>query len=86
MSDGDESSDGMALAVEEARKLRKKNPQHELLDLFLKADDDEVWEGFQTRFGKEGLSKEQRGCAPAQAYFWAKYYVALRDANQEIAT
>lgn len=78
-----ESEAGMELALGAARKLNEVYPNHELLDLFNKADDDEVWEGFQVRFGKEGLSKEQRSYEPAQAYFWGNYFFALKKACEE---
>ena len=84
MSESGEAEDGMILAVMEARRLRALNENHELLRLWSEADNDEVWEEFQTRFGKEGLSKEQRSCEPAQAYFWANYYIALRNACEEV--
>ena len=55
--------------------------QHELLDLFRRTD--EVWESFQVRFGKKDISKEKRSCEPAQAYFWASYFIALKAACKE---
>jgi len=83
MSEIDEVEAGIELAMGAARKLCAVCPEHELLDLFRNADDDGVWEGFQVRFGKEGISKEQRGCELAQAYFWANYFVALKEVCKE---
>jgi len=83
MSDHCEVEDGIALAEDKARELYKIDPNHELLRLFKGKDmtDEEyekVWEEFQTRFGKPGLTKEQRAIAPAQAYFWAGYFLELK--------
>lgn len=79
-----ESEAGMSLAVDAAKKLGKVDPTHELLDLFNKNEEpdweERVWDKFQERFGKEGLTKEQRGIEPAQAHFWANYFFALKEA------
>jgi hypothetical protein len=83
MSEISEVDAGMELAFEAAKKLFQVCPNHELLDLFKKADDDETWNGFQTRFGKEGLTPEQRSCEPAQAYFWTNYFLALKEVCEE---
>lgn len=83
MSEISEVEAGIELAMDAVRKLYAVCPEHELLDLFKKADDDEIWNGFQVRFGKEGLSPEQRSYEPAQAYFWAKYFLALKEVCEE---
>jgi len=83
MSDRDEVVDGMDLALEEGRKLIKKNPKHELLRLLTDAGDDAIWEEFQRRFGKEGLSEEERSSHRAQAYFFGQYFLALKKAVEE---
>jgi len=84
MSDGDEVLAGINIAGEEAKKLHEKNTDHELLRLFNAVHDDDIWEEFQLRFGKPGLPKSERGISPAQAYFWASYAVALKEANEEM--
>ena len=90
MSDSDEVADGQELAIEMARELYKANPDHDLLRLFPKTEltDEEydpIWEEFQQHFGKPGISREVRATYPAQAYFWAKYFLALRKAVEELA-
>jgi hypothetical protein len=89
MSDRCEVEDGMELAIGEARELNKLKPGHELLRLFngKKMPDEEydkVWEEFQTRFGKPGLTRQQRAAAPAQAYFWAGYFCELKKAVEAL--
>lgn len=87
MSEISEVEAGMELAIEAARRLFQVCPDHELLDLFKGVADDDfndkTWDKFQVRFGKEGLSKEERAWEPAQAYFWANYFVALKKACKE---
>lgn len=82
-----EAEAGFEIAVGVAKKLHDVCPEHELLNLFTKTEEpdynEKVWEEFQVRFGKEGLTKTQRSCEPAQAYFWASYFVALRNACKE---
>ena len=90
MSDRDEVDDGMALAIDAARKLDKIDRNHELLRLFQKAsmtdaEYDLIWEDFQIRFGKNGITKTKRAGYNAQAYFWATYFVALRDAVEQFS-
>lgn len=80
MSDHCEAEDGQALAYEEAAKLHAMKPDHELLRYALRPDNDEVYEEFIARFGKPGLTREQQRTAPAVAYLYAKYYLALREA------
>ena len=60
------------LAKAEAKKLRAKNPRHELLRLLANPEDDVVWNEFQERFGIKNID-----CA--QEYFWGQYYLALKD-------
>jgi len=59
------------LAKAEAKKLRAKNPKHELLRLLVDLEDDVVWDEFQNRFNGPKLTQE---------YFWGQYYLALKDA------
>lgn len=80
MSDSDEVTGGIELAFMEAQKLRKMKPDHELLRYVLHPDDDAVWEEYMNRFGKPGISPEQRSTSPAMGYVYAKYYCALREA------
>ncbi len=80
MSDNDEVADGIELAFTEALKLRKMKPDHELLRYVIHPDDDAVWEEYMNRFGKPGISQEQRSSSPAMGYVYAKYYLALREA------
>ncbi len=80
MSDNDEVADGIELAFTEALKLRKMKPDHELLKYVIHPDDDAVWEEYMNRFGKPGISREQRSSSPALGYVYAKYYLALREA------
>jgi hypothetical protein len=84
---GDDCSAGQELAMDVARKLHAVNPEHELLHLFTHGGegcDEErfnaTWEAFQVRFGKPGITKEQRQSSNGQAYFWAHYYLALKGA------
>jgi len=60
------------LAYFEAKKLRAKNPKHELLRLTDNPEDDAIWNEFQNRFGRKDIE-----CA--QEYFWGQYYLALKD-------
>ena len=59
------------LAKAEAKKLRAKNPRHELLRLLANPEDNAVWEEFQNRFNSSRVT---------QGYFWGRYYLALKDA------
>ncbi len=83
MSDSDEAADGKALAYEEAALLHAKKPDHPLLKYVLRPDSDSVWDEFVAKFGKPGLSREAQRAYPAVAYMFAKYWVALREANQD---
>lgn len=83
MSDGDEVASGIELAFAEAHKLHKLKPDHELLRYVLHPDDDAVWEEYMNRFGKPGISREQRSASPAMGYVYAKYYCALREACED---
>ncbi len=69
-------------ALEEAFKLREKDPKNELLGLLVDPENDETWNRFQNRFGNRRLSKKARRTAPAQAYFWRQYFLALRKINE----
>lgn len=82
MSDSDEAADGQTLAYREAYLLHVKKPDHPLLKYVLRHDDDAVWEEFVAKFGKPGLSREEQRAYPAQSYMWAKFWVALRQANE----
>ena len=84
MSEASEAATGMILAVEEARKLYLREPEHELLGIWNDASNDDLWENFQVRFGKPGLAKEQRGTQSGQAYFWGQYFLALQKANEPV--
>lgn len=84
MSDSDEATDGQSLAYEEAGRLYAIQPDHPLLKYALWPDDDVVWEEFIARFGKLGLSRDAQRSAPAVAYLYAQYWVALRQARTEI--
>ena len=70
-SEGDRVSEVFDLARFEAKKLRAKNPRHELLCLLAYLEDDVIWGEFQDRFNSLKLSQE---------YFWGQYYLALKDA------
>jgi hypothetical protein len=83
MSDSDEAADGHALAFEEAALLHAKMPSHPLLKYVLHHDNDEIWEEFVERFGKPGITREAKKAAPAVAYMYAMYWVALREANAD---
>lgn len=80
MSDSDEADCGLALAYELATELLAKKPKHPLLRYLLWLDDEVVYEDFVTMFGKPGLTRDQQRMAPAIAYMFAKYCVALREA------
>jgi hypothetical protein len=91
MSDSCEVEDGMVLAEDMARELYKIDPNHDLLRLFKgkeMSDEayDKVWEEFQTRFGKPDLTRQQRAIAPAQAYFWAGYFLELKKTVETLKT
>lgn len=80
MSDSDEANCGLALTYELAAELHVKKPKHPLLRYFLWLDDDVVYEEFVAMFGKPGLTRDQQRVAPAIAYMYTKYCVALREA------
>jgi len=61
------------IAYSESKKLRAKNPKHELLRLMDTPEEDAIWNEFQNRFGRKDIE-----CA--QEYFWGQYYLALQDA------
>lgn len=84
MSDSDEATDGQALAYEEAVRLAKLKSDHELLRYALHPDDDAIWEEFVGRFGKPGLSREAQKAYPAIAWLYAQYWIALREACDEL--
>lgn len=84
MSGENDMEDGIALALEAAATLRKKDPNHELLRYSDQASNHEVWKDFLERFGKPGLSDEEKQSYPAMAYVYAKYYIALREAYPAI--
>lgn len=83
MSDSDEVVAGQTLAIEEARKLDAVRPDHPLLRYLREMANNATWEEFIATFGKPGLSRKAQGAYLAQAYIWAKYWVALREANQD---
>lgn len=70
-SERDRVAEIFDLAKDEGKKLRAKNPRHELLRLLAYLEDDVIWAEFQNRFNGIKLSQE---------YFWGQYYLALRDA------
>ena len=84
MSDSAEAADGQLLAYEEAKRLAKLKPDHELLRYVLHPDDDVVWGEFVTVFGKPGLSREEKKAYPAGACMYAQYWIALREAWAEL--
>jgi hypothetical protein len=84
MSDSDEAADGQALAYDEAIRLAKLNPDHELLQYALHPGDDAIWEEFIARFGKPGISREVQKAYPAMAWLYAQYWIALREACDEL--
>ena len=84
MSDSDEAANAQSLAYEEAGRLHAIKPDHPLLKYALWPDDDVVWEEFIARFGKPGISRDVQRSAPAVAYLYAQYWVALRQARAEI--
>ncbi len=81
MSGNHDVEDGVFLALEEAKRLRLKDPDHELLRYIEHAKDQAVWEEFLTRFGPPDLSREERQSYAAMASVYTTYIVALRDAN-----
>ncbi len=80
---------GMALALDEYRRLQSLDSSHELLRYGnVKPEDDEIFylseenkEDFNKRFAREGI--KPRG-APACAVAIAQFYLALRDAADKL--
>jgi hypothetical protein len=71
------------LVNEALKKLQEKDPQHELLQYMKMCYGDEKYKAFEERFGKKGLTEEQRECQEAETYTLAQYFVALRKALGE---
>lgn len=85
MSDHDEATYGQVLAYEEAKRLARLKPDHELLRYALHPEDDAIWEEFIGRFGKPGLSREAKKRSSAIAWLYAEYWIVLREACDELA-
>jgi hypothetical protein len=77
---------GMALAMETAKELYKRDPNHELLRFFEKADDDKIWNEFQERFGIRDATKAERNNPNGRAYLFVHYFLALKKALGESST
>ena len=80
MSDSDEAVDGLVLALEQACILHNIKPNHHLLRYVTFSDNDATWEEFVAKFGKPGITREEKRSAPAVAYMYAQLYLSLRDA------
>lgn len=76
-----EVEDMVFLALEEAQRLRAKDPAHELLRYIEHSEDQAVWEEFLVRFGEPNLNREERQTYPAMAHVYTTYVSALRDAS-----
>lgn len=83
MSDSCEVEDGQWLSIREAKRLYGIKPDHELMKYSLETGDDAVWEEFLNRFGKPGISRQTQASAPALAYTYAMYCIALREACED---
>lgn len=73
--------DSQSLAYEEAVKLHIQKPDHPLLWYFLKPE--EYYEEFITKFGRRGVSAEDRRSVRNEEYAYEMYYLALRVANMD---
>lgn len=83
MSDGCEAIDGQWLSIREVKRLYSLKPDHELIRYSLETGDDAVWEEFIKRFGKPGISRKDQSSAPALAYTYTMYCIALHEACED---
>lgn len=73
--------DSQSLAYEEVVKLHVQKPDHPLLKYFLKPE--EHHEEFLRKFGRRGVSPEDRHSLQNTDYAYEMYYLALRVANMD---
>ncbi len=79
----DDVSSGAELCDEAALALHKVDPNNDLLRFFVKPSSEDEWikvrNEFTVRFGKEGFQGEKCKGHNALSYFYAKFFVALRE-------
>lgn len=71
-------------AIELAMRLHEVSPKHDLLKFMFNANDNGVWEEFQTRFGKPGSQNGNRGSEPAIAYCLTQYLLTVTAELQKL--